>query len=535
MTVEAVRAARTLPDQLDALADSAPEREFLVYGGERWTYRAFRDEARRLAAGLAAQGVRRGDHVGLLMGNCAEWLLVLFAALSLGARAVAVNTWFRTHELRHVLASADIDLLVAADRYLGQDYPALLREAGAFRKVETVVILGETPPGALPFSALRREPGAFPGPAPDDVAQILFTSGTTAMPKGAQLTHRGILENMRAIGERMRLTPDDRVWLAINLFWSFAAANALGAALTHGAAIVLQHAFEPGEALALIERERCSVFYGMPNMARAMWEHPDRPSRDLSSLRTGLSIGTPGEMALIERLGVGRILQVYGLTEAYGNSAVCDYDDPVEVRHMTCGRPLPGQEVRLVDPETGLDGDRGEIWLRGRTMPGYYNDPERDAEIFTADGWMKTGDLAARDGGGRLVFRGRLKDMLKSGGINIAPREIEAFLQDRPGVAEAHVVGVPDPVKGEVPVAAVVAEPGASLDADALKRACRAELAAYKTPRRIHIVERAALPVTATGKVRKRELAERLARRALPGGEENDGAGRQVPPSRKSV
>ena len=506
-----VRAARTLPALLDALADSAPDREFLVYRNERWTYGAFRDEAARLAAGLAAHGVRRGDNVGLLMGNCAEWLLVMFAALSLGARVVAINTWFRGRELRHVFAKVDIKLLVAADRYLGQDYAVLLREAGAFGKVPTVVVLGEAPPGALPFAVLRREPGAFSGPEPDDVAQILFTSGTTAMPKGAQLTHRGIIENMRPIGERMRLGPEDRVWLAINLFWSFAAANALGVALTHGATVVLQHAFEPGEAMALIERERCSVFYGLPNMAYAMWEHPERPSRDLSSLRTGLSIGTPGEMALVERLGVSRILQVYGLTEAYGNSAVCDYGDPIEVRHATCGRPLPGQEFRLVDPETGLDGEQGEIWLRGRNMPGYYNDPERDAEIFTADGWMKTGDLAAWDGSGRLLFRGRLKEMLKSGGINIAPREIEMFLQDQPGVAEAYVVGLPDTVKGEVPVAVVVAEPGASPDVEVLRRACRAELAAYKTPRRIEIVERTTLPVTATGKVRKLELANRLA------------------------
>ncbi len=511
MTADAVRAARTLPGLLDALADNAPDREFLVYRGERWTYRAFRDEAARLAAGLAAHGIRRGDNVGLLMGNCPEWLAVTFAALSLGARVVAVNTWFRTRELRHVFAKADIRLLVAADRYLGQDYPALLRESGAFRKVETVVILGETPPDALPYAVLRREPGAFPGPEPDDVAQILFTSGTTAMPKGAQLTHRGIIENMRAIGERMRMGPEDRVWLAINLFWSFAAANALGATLTHGATIVLQHAFEPGEAMALIERERCSIFYGLPNMAHAMWEHPDRSARDLSSLRTGLSIGTPGEMALLERLGVERILQVYGLTEAYGNSAVCDHDDPKAVRHATCGRPLPGQEFRIVDPETGLDGERGEIWLRGRNTPGYYNDPERDAEVFAEDGWMKTGDLAEWDDGGRLLFQGRLKEMLKSGGINIAPREIEMFLQDRPGVAEAYVVGLPDSVKGEVPVAVVVPEPGASPDAEMLRRACRAELAAYKTPRRIEIVERAALPVTATGKVRKLELVERFA------------------------
>ncbi len=511
MTTGTIPAACTFPGLLHRLADSAPDRDFVICGDERWSYAAFRDETARIAAGLAAHGIGRNDNIGVLMGNCTEWLATMFAALSLGARVVAVNTWFRARELRQVLAKADLKLLVAADRYLGRDYLALLREVEAFRTIDTVVILGEAPPEAVPFPRLRGAPIACPGPQPDDVALILFTSGTTAAPKGAQLTHRGLVENMRAIGGRMRLGPEDRVWLAINLFWSFAAANAVGAALTHGAAIVLQHAFEPGEAMALIERERCSVFYGLPNMALAMWEHPDRPQRRLSSLRTGLSIGSPSEMALIERLGVGRILQVYGLTEAYGNSTVCDYDDPAEVRHTTCGLPLPGQEVRLVDPQSGLDGDRGEIWLRGRNMPGYFNDLERDAEIFSADGWMKTGDLAARDRCGRLLFQGRLKEMLKSGGINIAPREIEVFLQDQPGVAEAYVVGMPDPVKGEVPAAAVVAEPGAALDAGSLIQACRAELAAYKTPQRIDIVERATLPVTATGKVRKLELAERFA------------------------
>ncbi len=512
MSGAAVRSARTLPALLDALADSAPEREFLVSGERRWRYGAFREETARLAAGLAAAGVGRGDRVGLLMGNCAEWLAVMFAALSLGARVVAINTWFRGRELAHVLDRSDIRLLVSADRYLGQDYRALLREAGAFGKAETVVMTGEASPDALPFAALRAEPRSFPGPDPDDVALLLFTSGTTAMPKAAQLTHRGIIENMRPIGERMRLGPDDRIWLAINLFWSFASANALGAALTHGATLVLQHAFEPGEALALIERERCTVFYGLPNMAQAMWRHPDRARRDLSSLRTGLSIGAPGDMALIERLGVRRILQVYGLTEAYGNSTVCDFDDPAEVRHRTCGLPLPGQELRLVDPETGRDGRAGEVWLRGRTMPGYYNDPEQTAAAFSADGWLKTGDLATLDDEGRLLFQGRLKEMLKSGGINIAPREIEVFLLEQPGVAEAYAVGLPDPAKGEVPAAVIVAEPGAAPDADRLRRLCRAELAAYKTPREILLLERAALPVTATGKVRKQELA-----RLLPG------------------
>ena len=271
--------ARTLPALLDEITERGSDREFLVGGGERWTYGAFREEVARIAGGLAARGIRRGDNIGLLMGNRPEWLAVMFAGLSLGARIVAVNTWFRTHELGHALTGTDVKLLVTADRYLKQDYLGMLREVGAFGGVDMIAVLGDTPPDALPYAALRGTPLHRCDAGPEDTALILFTSGTTSMPKGARLTHDGIIGNMWPIGERMRMTADDRVWLAVNLFWSFASANALGAALTHGAAIVLQHAFEPGEALELIERERCTIFYGLPNMADALLRHPDRARR----------------------------------------------------------------------------------------------------------------------------------------------------------------------------------------------------------------------------------------------------------------
>src|SRR5258707_7058535 len=251
--------------------------------------------------------------------------------------------------------------------------------------------------------------------APDDVAYILYTSGTTSTPKGVQLQHGGLVENMWNIGERQHLTPADRMWMGISLFWSFGCANALLAVMTHGGTIVLQDALEPGAALALIERERCTVYYGTPNIALALWEHPDRARRDLSSLRTGAAIGPAPAMQMVMGLGAREICNVYGLTECYGNSHVTDASDPVDVRLHTVGRPLPGMEIRIVDRDTRRPlaaGEIGEILIRGRLTPGYYKDPERNAAAFDPEGFFLTGDLGLVDHDGRLHFRGRIKEMV---------------------------------------------------------------------------------------------------------------------------
>ena len=275
--------------------------------------------------------------------------------------------------------------------------------------------------------------------------------------------------------------------------------------------MVLQHHFDAGEALRLIEEERCTVFYGTPNIALALAEHPDRGSRDLSSLRTGAAIGTPEQMQLIVDLGVRDICNVYGLTEAYGNSAVTDAAAPVAQRLVASGTALGGVELRILDLETGQplpQGRAGEIALRGHIMPGYLNDPATTARSMTEDGFLLTGDLGLLDDKGWVHFQGRRKELIKSGGINIAPAEIEAVLRTHPAVASAFVIGLADARLDQAIGAVVVLEAEASASEDALRQHCRQSLAAYKVPRHFVFVAAKDLPVTSTEKLQRNRLAD---------------------------
>jgi fatty-acyl-CoA synthase len=519
--------ARTLPDLLDELAARQPGHEFIVggSGAERLSYAETRARVRRLAKGLLRLGVQRGDMVALLMTNRPEWLLIEFAVAMLGATLVPISTWSRPRELEYVLNHCAAGTLLTVPRFGGQDYLGALAEgASRLPHLRRIVVAGGERPGSqIDFDALpdlgrdvsdAEIDAAQRAIRPEDVAYILYTSGTTSTPKGVQLCHGGLVENSWNIGERQHLTPADRIWMAISLFWSFGCANGLLAVMTHGGTVVLQEHLDPGAALALIERERCTVYYGTPNIAQALTEHPDRPRRDLSSLRTGAAIGSPAAMQMVMDLGAREICNVYWLTECYGNCSVTDARDPAEIRRATVGYPLPGMEIRVVDRETRRplpDGEVGEILVRGRLTPGYYRDPERNAASFDAEGFLLTGDLGFVGEDGRLRFRGRIKEMVKTGGINVAPLEVEEVLLGHPAVEQAYVVGIPDPRKEEILVAVVVLKPGHAAEPEALRALCQDALAAYKVPREIHVMKREDLPVTGTGKVQKFRLAEKLA------------------------
>jgi len=466
--------------------------------------------------------------VALLMNNRPEWLLIDFAVTMLGATLVPISTWSRPRELEYVLNHCAASLLLTIPRFGGQDYVGALADLGGpggprLPHLARVVVVDREPSGLPTFDSLwplgrdvsDAELDAARGlVGPDDVAYVLYTSGTTSTPKGVQLCHGGLIENPWNIGERQHLTAADRMWMGISLFWSFGCANALPAVMTHGGTIVLQEQMDPGGALALIERERCSVYYGTPNIAQALIEHPERPRRDLSSLRTGAAIGAPGAMQTVMDLGVREICNVYGLTECYGNCSVTDAHDPAEIRRTTVGYPLPGMEIRIVDRDSRRplpDGEVGEILVRGHLTPGYYRDPERNAASFDAEGFLLTGDLGLVGDDGRLRFRGRIKEMVKTGGINVAPLEVEEVLLGDPAVEQAYVVGLPDPRLEEVLVAVVVPRPGQQVDPDALRVLCKGALAAYKVPRDLYVMTREALPVTGTGKVQKFRLVEMLA------------------------
>ena len=518
--------ARTVPALLGELAVRHPDIEFVVGAGRRLRYPEFRDEARRFARALHALGVRRGDKVAILMGNRPEWLIANFAILSLGAVMVSLNTWATRRELAYMLDHSDTSVLVAVDRFLGQDYTAMLQEidAGAgLPKLRHIVRLapdGRTLPGGVSWEAVLRAGEAVSESAvdaaegavePGDVGCILYTSGSTSTPKGVQLQHFALIENMWHIGERQRLRAGDRLWLAVSLFWGLGCENALFALMTHAGTIVLQERFEAGVAIDLIERERCTVVYATPNMVRAIADHPGfRPVR-LASLRTGVTIGTPEQVRLLAALGAEEVCNVYGLTETYGNCTVTDAHDPIEVRAASVGRPLPGFELAIVDPETGRSrpaGAVGEIKVRGYVTCGYYRDEDKNRDAFDDEGWFLTGDLGYLDDSGRLHYRGRLKEMIKTGGINVAPVEVEEVLMSHPGVEQAYVVGLPDAERDEIVVAAIVPREGSGVDEATLREHSAGALAAYKRPRRYRLVATEELPLTTTGKVRKLGMKE---------------------------
>ena len=518
--------SRTLPALLAELAERHRDIEFVVGGGRRLRYPEFRGEVRRFARGLHALGVRRGDKVAILMGNRPEWLVANFAICSLGAVMVSLNTWATRRELAYMLGHSETSVLVTVDRFLGQDYTeALLDVIGAgslpgLRRVIRVAPDDRELPGGVSWDSVMQAAESVDenvvdeteaAVEPPDVACILYTSGSTSTPKGVQLQHYALIENMWGVGERQHLRPGDRLWLAVSLFWGLGCENALFALMTHAGTIVLQERFEAGEAIDLIEGERCTVAYATPNMVRAIAEHPAfRPER-LASLRTGVTIGTPEQVRLLADVGAREVCNVYGLTETYANCTVTDAHDPLELRANSVGRPLPGFELAIEDPETRRllpAGEVGEIKVRGYVTCGYYRAEDKNRDAFDDEGWFLTGDLGYLDESGRLYFRGRLKEMIKTGGINVAPVEVEEVLMSHPGVEEAYVVGLPDRERDEIVVSVVVPRDPPGVDEGALRAHCTDALAAYKRPRRYRLAAAEELPLTSTGKVRKLGMKE---------------------------
>jgi fatty-acyl-CoA synthase len=523
--------SRSLFDLLAEQAERYPDRVAVVAGETRATYPELLARARRVAAALRARGVGRGDRVGLLLNNAIEWVELCFGAAATGATVVPFSTWSKRRELEFLIADSGVRALFALDRFGDQDYAGDLAElipalgtaqpgrwrSERFPKLDTVVLLGTSAlAGAIGYEAflaphgpLAELPPPGEGARAEDPGVILYTSGSTAYPKAVPLRHGAMIENGFNIGERQGLQPGEPVLLALPLFWSYGSANAMCATFTHGGTLVLQGRFEPGEAIDLIERHRCASIYTLPGITSAIVTHPSfRPERT-KSLRTGLTIGSPQDIAAAaETLGAREICNVYGQTESYGNCCVTWHHWPLERRKRCQGPPLPGVTVRIVDPDSGRplpQGEVGMIEVTGNLTPGYDGaSAEQNAKAFTADGYFRTGDLGALSAEGDLQFVGRDNEMIKRAGINIAPAEVEELLQQHPGVALAGVAGAPHPEKGEIIVAFVIPAPGATLTVEALRAHCREHAASYKTPDRIEIC--ASLPATPTGKLMRREL-----------------------------
>jgi fatty-acyl-CoA synthase len=531
-------AGMTLGDLLDERARAHPDADAVIFRDERLTYGALRARADDLARALLAVGVRKADRVAVLLPNRAEWLVAAFATAKIGAITVGVSTFSAPREIAWTIEHCRPAAIITMDAFRGRTFLGPLHEA--------CPELAASRPGDLRSESLpelravvcidgRRHDGVYrlddvlarasevhtdalraaqASVTADDACYILYTSGSTATPKGVLLAHGSVIENGFNIGERQHLTAADRVWLAVPLFWSFGSANALPAIMTHGGSMVLQESFEPGEALALLDEQRCSVYYGMANMARAMLEHPDRRRRRLAAMRTGLTIGLPEDIQMtMEAVAAPELCNVYGSTETYGNCAVTDAHDALVLRLQTQGRPLPGMTIRVVDPNTGLalpPGEVGELRVKGHVTAGYYKDAEQTRAAFDADAHFVTGDLGLIDDDGRVRFRGRLKEIIKTGGINVAPLEVEAVLLTHAAVKQAYVVGIPDRARGEVVVAAIELHDGVVASADALTAFCRERLASYKVPARFVFRTADEFPRTSTGKVQKPRLRDEL-------------------------
>lgn len=516
-------ASRTLSALIDELAERYPDRPGVSFMEETLSFADFRQRAIAFAKALHSDGVRRGDKVGVLMGNRIEWLVVAFAVQYLGATLVAMNTWYTARELSYVLEHGDVSVLVTVDHYLKANYVDMLQGldpiAGEeFPLLRTIVLLGETtvPSGWRPFEdylAAGSETedaeifAAADGVTELDIAYILYTSGSTSRPKGVMLTHRGLIDNTYNIGERLHLVAEDVLFLPVSLFWGLGCENAVPTAWTHGVHIVLQHRFDAAEGLELIERHRCTVVYGTSNITYMLFEHPEAATRDLTSLTKGMAGGS--QKIIEEYVPLG--CRAYGMTETYGYATVNDATDPAEKRIRSMGKPLPSNELRIHSPETGAPlpaGESGELRIRGHVMAGYYKNPEVTAESFDEDGFFRTGDLGYFDEDGFFYFQGRLKEMLKTGGMNVAPAEVEDVLMLHPKVSEAYVTGLSDPVRDQVVAAVLLTIDGAEVSESEILEHCREHLAAFKIPRLMRVVERAQLPVTTTGKVHKMRLPE---------------------------
>jgi fatty-acyl-CoA synthase len=517
--------SRTLADLICEQAERHQARPAVIWRDQVVSYAELHERSARIAAHLHATGIARGDRVGLLINNRPEWLEMFFATVLAGAVVVAFSTWATADELDWLMQDSAVRTLISLDRFGDSDFAAMLRrlvpeaatqgswQSARYPALRNIILLGESYGGlkmATPMS--RAAPGVGPGAFDDAI--IIYTSGSSSRPKSVPLSHAGIIENGFNIGERQGYRPDDRVLLAPPLFWSYGSANAMSATFTHGAALVLQGRFDAGEAINLIERHRCTALYTLPAITSAIVSHPSfRPDR-VRSLRTGLTIGAPQDvMTAASVLGVSGICNVYGQTESYGNCCVTPHDWPIERRIACQGPPLPGVEVRIVDPRTGSErrcGEEGMIEVRGYVMRGYIGSSSPlTAEAITADGFFRTGDMGRLLPDGAISFSGRLTEMIKKSGINISPAEVEDVLMRHASVALAAVVGVPDATQGELLAAFVVPKPGAVLGADELTAHCRALASRYKVPDFIEVTD--TLPVTVTGKLMRRELKQMAA------------------------
>jgi fatty-acyl-CoA synthase len=532
----------TIGDLLLSAADRYPDTPALIFPDVQFTYQELAARAIRRARSLQALGVKPRDHVGILMHTCPQFVEIFFAAALCGAVIVPINARYRSGELAYVIENGDIATLVTSDaiaeqvnfveRLSGalpdlesQTDPRVLRLSGT-PKLRNVVLLGtSTAPGFVRERDFEAAADGVPernvhiarlGVRVRDVGLMLYTSGTTANPKGCLITHEAQVRNSIALGRhRYRLTHEDRLWSPLPMF-HIAAVLPMLAIFDVGGTYLTMSYFDAGVALEMLERYEVTATYpSFVTFMQGLIYHPNFSRTNLARIKlmnSNLAVQPPAVAQSIMR-AMPQALQVgsFGMTEAAGTVCTGSPDEPDSLRITRLGKPLPGLEVRILDPESGHDvqtGMRGEVLVRGYSvLEGYYKDPEKTAQAIDRAGWFHTGDIGSLDEHGTIMFHGRLKDMLKVGGENVAAAEIEALLGRHPAVKLAQVVGIPDAKYAEVPAAFVELNPGTAATEAELLSFCKGEVASFKVPRAVRFVEE--WPMSSS-KIQKFRLRQQL-------------------------
>ncbi len=520
----------TIPRLVRSSASRFPTREAIVDvdAGVTLTFPQLAAAAHDAARAFLAHGVDTGDRIAVWAPNVWEWVVAAIGAQSAGAVLVPLNTRFKGREAAYILGRSRARALLTVSGFLDTDYVALLRDAVDVAEelpdLETIVVLrGDAPAGTISWrdfvargDVVTSEEAEIRALAvePDARSDIMFTSGTTGNPKGVMCTHAQTLRAYRDWSEVVGLREGDRYLIVNPFFHTFGYKAGWLASLIMGATNLPHAVFDASAVLERIPRDRVSMLPGPPTLYQTILNHPDRDHHDLSSLRLSVTGAAAIPVELILRMRAEMtfetIITGYGLTEACGIATMCRYDDDPETIAMTSGRAIPGVEVRVVDDRGGEvpRDEPGEVVVRGyNVMLGYLDDPEETAATIDADGWLHTGDVGVMDDRGYLRITDRTKDMFIVGGFNAYPAEIENLMLRHDAIAQVAVVGVPDDRMGEVGMAFVMLRPGVSATPEDIIEWCRSEMANYKVPRRVELVDE--LPLNATGKVLKYQLRER--------------------------
>ena len=505
---------------LEKTARDYPKKEALVYKEKRITYQQFNEKVDQLALELKKIGVKKGDRCAILLPNSIEFVYVQYAILKLGGIFIALSTRYRKFELTYMLKHSGTKMLALIDEFLGINFLNLLNEIkGELPELKILLVLGKSiPPGAYDLKELLEKPSQPVVLEADpidenDVASILYTSGSTGTSKGVMSTHRNLIWDAIRVNERLLIAERDSFLMMLPLSHIFASSVLLTHAIMGSCKVVIMDVFEPEEALSLIEQEGISILYGVPTMFVLMLNHPNYRKYNLTTSRTGYMSGSacPIELvkAVIEDMGCN-ISAAYGMTECACIS-ITEYGDDAYIKSETVGRPIRDEGMKITDNERKEVpvGQVGEIAVRGQNVfKGYYKQPEATKEAFDSEGWFYTGDLGIKDENGRYRIVGRKKEMIIKGGFNIFPAEVEEVIYQIPSIQFAAVVGLPDKVFGEIPCACIVPKPGERVEVEEIIKYLKTNLANYKVPDRIEILPE--LPMTTSNKIQKYKLKENL-------------------------